>query len=291
MRVLGWGALAAALAWTGCTTVKLAKRDGCWVERRENLFGQVHEEIGPCSRPAPKWSEDRLTRLVQECVAEADHRSDARAVEAWAKRQPAPAQPRQEDLLRACMQEARTALAAEHDLTTLRARVAELSTERDALRADLDRDRAKLQESQTQLAEWLGKAAQKPPGNATATSSSTATGSGRAGSEGGATMAVRGRPPETRSTEIALGNETPAPAPSAAAAPTSPPTATATVTLNSSPAATATSTPASASNPTAPETSTATVRSQTGESYSRNPTPSRTKPVPSSSRRSTGCSR
>jgi hypothetical protein len=173
--------------------VKVAKRDNCWVERKENFFRQVHEEVGPCSRPPPKWSDDRLTRLVQECVADADYRWSARAVEAWRKRRPEPAQPDHDEVLRACMDEARGAVAAESELSTLRARLAELSTERDALLADLARDRTKLQESHAQLAEWLGKAAQKPPGNAVATSSSTATGngngSGLAGSDGTTTVA------------------------------------------------------------------------------------------------------
>jgi hypothetical protein len=288
MRANGFVLLAALGA--GCTSVQVAKRDGCWVERRENVFRQVHEEIGPCSRPPPRWSEDRLTRLVQECVADADFRADARAVEAWARRQPAPARPSQEDLLRTCMEEARSAIAAETDLTSLRSRLAQVSTERDALLADLARDRAKLQESHAKLAEWLGKAAQRSPGNAVATSTSTATGTGNghAGSEGGATLAAHGfGVPLAASTPAPKSSPTlkSAPASSSAPNPSSTPNPGSAPNPNPAPTSTDGSTTTEASR------STATSEPPAAESYIRKPTTSRTIADPSSSRRSTDCSR
>ena len=91
----------------GCTSVKIVQRDGCWVKRTEKIFGRVIEDLGPCRRAEPQWAEDRVTRLVQECVAQADYRWSVRANEAWAKGAPYPAQPPQQELLRTCMEEAR----------------------------------------------------------------------------------------------------------------------------------------------------------------------------------------
>jgi hypothetical protein len=181
----------------------MVQRDGCWVRRTEKVFGRVLEEVGPCGRPQPRWSEDRLTRLVQECVAEADWRWQSRALEVWSRGLPYPTpQPRQDELLRACMEEVRTGMAAELDAATLRSRVAEVSGERDALRVGLERDRTKLQESQEkltgwlgkshdQIAEWLGQAAQKPPGNATASATSSSTSDGKASNESGSTLEAK----------------------------------------------------------------------------------------------------
>jgi hypothetical protein len=202
-RTVGVGVALLALAGGGCTSVKMVQRDGCWVRRTEKVFGRVHEEVGPCGRPQPRWSEDRLTRLVQECVAEADWRWQSRALEVWSRGLPYPTpQPRQDELLRACMEEVRTGMAAELDAATLRSRVAEVSGERDALRGDLERDHTKLQESQEkltgwlgkshdQIAEWLGQAAQKPPGNATASATSSSTSDGKASNESGSTLEAK----------------------------------------------------------------------------------------------------
>ena len=178
-----------AIAAGGCTSVKMVQRDGCWVRRTEKVFGRVVEDIGPCVRPQPQWSQDRLTRLVQECAAQADHRWQVRAMEAWSKKAPSPPQPPQQEIQRSCMEEARTVIGTETDAGTLRTRVAELSAERDALRSEAERDRAKLQESHHQIAEWLGQAAQKPPGNASAFATSSSTNDGIASNESGATLA------------------------------------------------------------------------------------------------------
>lgn len=206
------GILLLALAAGGCTSVKMVQRDGCWVRRTEKSFGRVLEEVGPCDRAQPKWAQDRLTRLVQECMAQADWRWHSRALEVWSRRLPYPTpQPREDELLRACMDEARTGMKTEQDAAALQSkigdlsgRVAELSGERDGLRGDLARDHAKLQERDEKLAEWLGKsheklsdwlgqAAQKPPGNATASATSTSNSDGQAttnsSNDTGATLA------------------------------------------------------------------------------------------------------
>jgi hypothetical protein len=186
MRLAGVVVLAAMLG--ACTSVKMVQRDGCWIKRTEKVFGRVREEIGPCTKAPPKWVDDQLTRLVQECVAQADHRWQLRALDAWSKGRPYPAQPPQDETLRTCMQEARVGMVTENE--ELKRRVGELSTElstnRTALRESADGERAHLRSSNDRIAEWLGQAAQKPPGAATATAS--ATSDGRASNESGANL-------------------------------------------------------------------------------------------------------
>src|SRR5512145_1321366 len=103
--------VAAAFA-SGCTSVRMVQREGCWIKQTEKKpFKRVREEIGPCVRAQPKWVEkDQLTRLVQECVAQADWRWQSRALDAWSRGRAFPAQPAQEETLRTCMQEARVGL-------------------------------------------------------------------------------------------------------------------------------------------------------------------------------------
>ncbi|HEX7622188.1 MAG TPA: hypothetical protein VF400_01355, partial [Anaeromyxobacteraceae bacterium] len=92
----GFGAVLLAMTATGCTTVKLAQRDGCWVRKTERFLVGSKEEVGPCAPPAPNWSDDRLTRLVQECASRADYRWQGRALEAWNRREPMPERPSEE---------------------------------------------------------------------------------------------------------------------------------------------------------------------------------------------------
>jgi hypothetical protein len=179
-------AVALAVTASACTSVKLVQRDGCWIKQTEKRpFKRVREEIGPCARAQPAWVEDQLTRLVQECVAQADYRWLARAVEAWSKALPYPVQPPQEEILRTCMAEARVGLVAEND--ELKRRLVDLSSERNALRTETAEDRDQLRASHDRIAEWLGKAAQKPAGTATATAN--AKSDGKATNENGATLA------------------------------------------------------------------------------------------------------
>ncbi len=174
MRGLGAGVVAIALAAGGCTSVKVVQRDGCWVRQTERKLGGLQEEVGPCRRPEPKWVEDRLTRLVQECIAQADYRWQGRALAAWNRREPLPPEPRREALLKDCMDEAAAGIVSENE--TLKKRLVEIAGDRDALRALSDKDREELRASAEQLAEYLGEAAKKPAGTAFATAPSKSDG-------------------------------------------------------------------------------------------------------------------
>jgi hypothetical protein len=130
MRVLGAVLIVAVLG--GCTSVKLSQRDGCWVRQTKKL-GSVKEDIGPCARPQPAWSDDRLTRLVQECVAEEAHRWQTLAIAAWGRNEALPAGPSEETVVERCTNHAAQSLVSEND--TLKHELSDVSTERDALRA------------------------------------------------------------------------------------------------------------------------------------------------------------
>lgn len=181
--MLGAALVAAALA--GCTSVRVVQREGCWVKQTERLGGQIREELGPCQRPEPQWAADRYTRVVQECVAQADYRWRSAAMAAWNRGEPIPPQPADDALLQACMSESTRAIVVENE--ALKARVAELSGDKDELRASVKESneqlRATVEESGDQLrasndklTEYLGQAAQKPAGTATATASSSSEG-------------------------------------------------------------------------------------------------------------------
>jgi hypothetical protein len=148
--------------------------------------------------------QDQLTRLVQECVAQADWRWQARALDAWTRSRPIPAQPAQEETLRTCMQEARVGLVAEN--ADLKRRLGEVASDRETMRASVDQERSRadqertrfmetidknlgrLQDSHDRIAGYLGEAAQKPAGNATATASSTSASDGKATNDSGTTL-------------------------------------------------------------------------------------------------------
>lgn len=169
--VVGVGALALGIALTGCTSVKMVQREECWVRRTEKWYGAVTEELGPCARAEPAWVQDRHTRLVQECVAQADHRWQTKALEAFSKGQPYPEQESQEKLLSLCMSEAARAYIVEND--ELKARLSEAKSEREELKGALARNEEHLRNNNDRLSQYLGEAAQKPPGTATATATST----------------------------------------------------------------------------------------------------------------------
>lgn len=165
--------VAVALAWTGCTTVSVTKRDGCWVKRTRHL-GNVQEELGPCVKPPPKWADDRITRIVQECVTQADHRWESEAMVAWSKGQASPARQAPEAVLHTCLDEsARTALSENEQL---KARLAQVTGDRDRLAAVTDEQRKHLVESHDRLAVDLGEAARKVQTPATVTATATSEG-------------------------------------------------------------------------------------------------------------------
>ena len=129
MRVMGALLLVAVLG--GCTSVKLVQRDGCWVRQTKKL-GTTREDIGPCARPTPAWSSDRLTRLVQECVAEEGHRWQTLAISSWSRNEPLPSRPSEETVVERCTNHATQSIVSENE--ALRQKLSEVSTDRDALR-------------------------------------------------------------------------------------------------------------------------------------------------------------
>ncbi len=195
----GWGAVLLAVTVTGCTTVKLSQRDGCWVRRTERFLVGSKEEVGPCAPPAPKWSDDRLTRLVQECAARADYRWQGRALEAWNRRESMPERPAEEAVLRDCMSESTRSMLSEN--AAIKERLGEVAAQRDAMVAERDAVRGHEEEARKQLlasevearkqlldshgklADYLGQAANKAQAPATATASATSDSAGTAHTE------------------------------------------------------------------------------------------------------------
>lgn len=168
-------ALALATAVAGCTTTRVLQRDGCWVRQTKRTLGSTTEELGPCVGPAPQWASDRLTRLVQECLAQTDRRWTSAAIDAWSRRQPLPPQAPEREAIRACMDQAAGGVVTQNE--TLRERLAEVTSDRAGLAArEADSD-AHLRASHDRLAEFLGEAAKRPPPVATATATSTSDGS------------------------------------------------------------------------------------------------------------------
>ena len=206
----GSAAVMLAVTVTGCSTVKLAQRDGCWVRKTERFLIGSKEEVGPCAPPAPNWSDDRLTRLVQECSARADYRWQGRALEAWNRREPMPERPPEESVLRDCMSESTRSMLSEN--AAMKERMGELSAQRDAMAAERDAMRGQEAEARKQvlateietrkqllasevetrkqllashekLADYLGQAASKAQAPATATASATSDSAGTAHTE------------------------------------------------------------------------------------------------------------
>jgi hypothetical protein len=201
----GWGAVLLVVISSGCTSVKLVQRDGCWVRRTERL-GTVKEEIGPCAKPTSPWADDRLTRLVQECVARDDYRWQSRALEAWNRRQPMPEQAPDSNVLQDCMSEAAGAMITENEslkdrVSSLTDRVADVAKDRDALRARTDEDRTHLLASHDRIADYLGEAANKAQVPAVATA--TATSEGQAHTENTATRTDTAAPQAAPVTVVA----------------------------------------------------------------------------------------
>lgn len=186
----GLGALLALLVvgLGGCTSVKLVQRDGCWVRRTARL-GAVQEDLGPCMRAPSPWAEDRLTRLVQECAVQVDHRWETAALDAWSHGRPMPPQASEDSVLQTCLGDALRTVVPENE--TLRSRLADVSGDRDVLRARAERDHGNMQQSLDRVAEYLGEAAKKasPPAVATATASSDGTQRNESATEPAATVA------------------------------------------------------------------------------------------------------
>ena len=176
MRAWAWvAAVSAMTVGAGCTSVHMVQREGCWIRETEKFPKQVTEEVGPCARPEPKWADDRITRLVQECVAHEDYRWQTRAVQAWMKNQPIPEQKAENEVLQGCVNEASATMVSENE--ALKTRINELADDRAQYKKIAEEDRQYFKEHNDKIATALGEAAKKPApaAVATATSNGTAT--------------------------------------------------------------------------------------------------------------------
>ena len=153
----------------------MVQRDGCWLKQTETTLGGSREELGFCAKPEPAPAEDRMARLVQECLAQADYRWQNRAIAAWGRSEPIPPQEADDGIARACMSQASAALGIEAENSALRSRLWELSQDRESLKMTAEEDREFLQQSSDKLVTALGEAAKKPAPTATATATSTGT--------------------------------------------------------------------------------------------------------------------
>lgn len=172
-RLVIVGALCASAM--ACTSVKLVQRDGCWMKHTDSTFAGSKEELGFCTRQQTEWAQDRLARLVQECLVQADYRWENRAIAAWSRGQPIPPQEADAETTKVCMAQATEALGLEAENKTLKARLAELGQDREALRGLAEKDRQFLQQNSEKMVNALGEAAKKPAPVATATATSTGT--------------------------------------------------------------------------------------------------------------------
>ncbi|WP_228558363.1 hypothetical protein [Myxococcus sp. AB056] len=196
-------AVSLAMVASACTSVRMEQRDGCWVKQTRAFPSTLKEEVGPCARPVPVWSEDRLTRLVQECVMHTDYRWQSTALVAWNRSEPLPERESEEKVLAACMARTETILNTEKG--ALEQRLSEVAQERDTLKASIEKERNQHQatlteqltrhdasmerarnqmhESNSLLAEALGEAAKKPAPSAVATATSTSSSEGLANTQ------------------------------------------------------------------------------------------------------------
>lgn len=166
---MGRMAVVGVVAAMACTSVHMVQRDGCWLKKTETTLGGEREELGFCAKPQPEPAQDRMSRLVQECMAQADYRWQNRAIAAWNKGQPIPPEDNDAAIAKACMNEATAALQMEAENGALKDRIAELSKDRDTLKETSDKDREFLQQSSDKMITALGEAAKKPAPTATAT--------------------------------------------------------------------------------------------------------------------------
>src|SRR3954462_13310458 len=143
--------LATCCALVACTSVKMVQRDGCWVKRTERTLGGSTEELGFCSKTQPQWAEDRLARLVQECMAQADYRWENRALAAWTRNEAIPPQDSDEQIAKTCMGQAATALGLEAQNDALKSRLVDVSEDRATLRSAADKDKDFLEQSSDKM--------------------------------------------------------------------------------------------------------------------------------------------
>jgi hypothetical protein len=148
MGMRAWTAAAAVGLLVACSSVKLVQRDGCWIRQSKKPF-LSREELGPCAQPpVEELSEDKLTRLVQECVAREDYRWQERAHAQWSRGEPW-AKEDEKNVLERCLSEAARSMLAENDALKQRVesmgeKVAEAAKDRDETRARAEEERRQL---------------------------------------------------------------------------------------------------------------------------------------------------
>jgi len=167
--------VALSCALLACTSVKMVQREGCWVKQTERTLGGTTEELGFCSKQRPEWAQDRLARLVQECMAQADYRWENRALAAWTRNEPIPPPDSDEQVSKTCMSQAASALGLEVQNDALKSRLADVNQDREKLRNSSEKDRDFLEQSSDKMITALGEAAKKPTPSAVATATSTGT--------------------------------------------------------------------------------------------------------------------
>ncbi len=206
-----------ALAGLACTSVKMVQREGCWVKQTETWLGGSSEELGFCSRKTPEWTQDRMARLLQECMAQADYRWENRAIAAWSHAQPIPPPETDESVAKVCMSQVSAVLGIEAENASLKARLAELSRERDALRGEAREERRSLHQSNDEMVSALGEAAKKSAPSAMAFSTSEGKLTSEPNQPPPATVVGMMAPPAT--TQVILPQAASAPQPASAPRP------------------------------------------------------------------------
>ena len=174
-------ALLALPVLAACTTVRVRQVGDCWVQTKSRVLGSTSEQVGPCLRHQPEWSDDRYTRLVQECIAQADYQWMTRAIALWQRGEPLPPREPQDAVNRQCFESAVAITARENDelrgrLDALQLDVAEGEETQKALGKQLERGFEQLRDANTKLADHLGEAAKKASTPATATANASADG-------------------------------------------------------------------------------------------------------------------
>jgi hypothetical protein len=157
----------------GCTSVKMVEREGCWLKQTSRTLGGTREEMGFCTRTPSDPAQDRLARLVQECMAQADYRWENRAIASWSRGEPIPPAENDTELTKACMGQATQSLGLEAENAELKARLAELTQDREQLRSTVGKENDFLHQTSEKMVTALGEAAKRPGPTATATATST----------------------------------------------------------------------------------------------------------------------
>lgn len=162
------GLLGLVLVCGGCSSTRYVMRDACWIRQTTGFAEGSQEELVACPAKAPAWSDDRVTRAIQECYAERENAFLHDTLRAERSGDPPPSRTQAQAAIEACRAGAVQLAQAENE--RLSALVA-------AGAAELERVRAQSGELTGALAE-----AAKKPASATATATADADGDARSDS-------------------------------------------------------------------------------------------------------------